>query len=79
MHDDLLGRQFTPTPNLLRLTDITEQRTAEGKIYFGRDQGRPRGQNVGYSIDSRMKHSLAVSALRSAITARRMFRCIWTI
>jgi transposase InsO family protein len=23
-----------PTPNLLRLTDITQQRTAEGKIYF---------------------------------------------
>jgi hypothetical protein len=33
-------------------------------------QGCLRGQNVGYSIDSRMKASLAVSALRSAITRR---------
>jgi transposase InsO family protein len=33
-----------------------------------RDQGRLRGQNVGYSIDPRMKASLAVPALRSAIT-----------
>jgi transposase InsO family protein len=58
-----------PTPNLLRLTDITEQRTAEGKIYFCAIKDVYAG-NVGYSIDSRMKASLAVSALRSAITRR---------
>ena len=35
VHDDLVGRVFTAEePNRLWLTDITEHRTAEGKLYL---------------------------------------------
>jgi hypothetical protein len=41
-----------------------------GEDLLLRDQGRQRGQSVGYSIDTRMKASLVVSAMRSLITCR---------
>jgi putative transposase len=35
VHDDLVDRVFTaPAPNVLWLTDITEHRTSEGKLYL---------------------------------------------
>jgi putative transposase len=41
VHDDLVDRQFTaPAPNLLWLTDITEHRTGEGKLYLCAIKGR---------------------------------------
>jgi putative transposase len=61
VHDDLLaipggGRDFTaPAPNVKWLTDITEHRTGEGKLYL---------------CAIKMKASLAVSALRNAIGLR---------
>ena len=77
VHDDLLaivderGRirhEFTATaPNQIWLTDITEHRTAEGKLYLCAIKDCFSNKIVGYSIDSRMKSSLAVSALRNAI------------
>jgi transposase InsO family protein len=68
VHDDLVDRQFTATaPNVLWLTDITEHRTAEGKLYLCAIKDVYSGRIVGYSIDSRMKASLAVAALRNAI------------
>jgi putative transposase len=71
VHDDLVDRQFTaPAPNLLWLTDITEHRTAEGKLYLCAVKDVYSGRIVGYSIDSRMKASLAVAALRHAIVRR---------
>ncbi len=71
VHDDLVDRQFTaPAPNLLWLTDITEHWTGEGKLYLCAIKDVYSGRIVGYSIDSRMKASLAVAALNSAITRR---------
>jgi putative transposase len=71
VHDDLVDRQFTASaPNVLWLTDITEHATGEGKLYLCAVKDVYSGRIVGYSIDDRMKASLAVAALRNA-TARR--------
>jgi putative transposase len=71
VHDDLVDRVFTaPAPDVLWLTDITEHPTAEGKLYLCAVKDACSGRIVGYSIDSRMKASLAVAALRNAIVRR---------
>jgi len=80
VHDDLLasvderGRvhhEFVASaPNKIWLTDITEHRTAEGKLYLCAVKDCFSNKIVGYSIDTRMKSSLAVSALRNAIMLR---------
>lgn len=71
VHDDLVERKFTASrPNELWLTDITEHRTAEGKLYLCAIKDVYSKRIVGYSIDSRMTASLAVSALRNAIMLR---------
>jgi transposase InsO family protein len=80
VHDDLLaviddkGRvrhDFTATaPNVKWLTDITEHPTREGKLYLCAIKDCYSNKIVGYSIDSRMKSSLAASALRNAIALR---------
>jgi putative transposase len=48
----------------------TEHPTAEGKLYLCAVKDTCSGRIVGYSIDSRMKASLAVAALRHAIARR---------
>jgi putative transposase len=71
VHDDLVRRDFTATgPNRLWLADITEHRTGEGKLYLCAVKDVWSNRIVGYSIDSRMKSRLAVTALHNA-TARR--------
>lgn len=71
VHDDLVKRVFTaPAPNLVWLTDITEHATSEGKLYLCAIKDAYSNRIVGYSIDSRMKASLAVAALRNAIALR---------
>lgn len=80
VHDDLLAvvdehgvvrHDFTATrPDEKWLTDITEHRTAEGKLYLCAVKDCYSGRIVGYSIDSRMKSALAASAIRNAITQR---------
>src|SRR3954452_460764 len=71
VHEDLVDRKFTATaPNVTWLTDITEHNTAEGKLYLCAIKDVYSGRIVGYSIDSRMKASLAVAALRNAIARR---------
>lgn len=71
VHDDLVRRQFTADrPNRLWLTDITEHRTEEGKLYLCAVKDVFSGRIVGYSIDDRMKASLAVAAMRNAISLR---------
>lgn len=71
VHDDLVQRQFTADgPDKLWLTDITEHPTDEGKLYLCAIKDAWSGRIVGYSIDSRMKASLAVAALRNAICVR---------
>ncbi|WP_223979232.1 IS3 family transposase [Arthrobacter sp. NicSoilB8] len=71
VHDDHVRRDFTATaPDRLWLTDITEHRTDEGKLYLCAIKDVYSNRIVGYSIDSRMKASLAVSALHNAIALR---------
>ena len=80
VHDDLLkvtdehGRpthDFTATrPNAKWLTDISEHPTGEGKLYLCAVKDCYSNKIVGYSIDSRMKSSLAASAIRNAIGLR---------
>jgi putative transposase len=57
-------------PNQLWLADITEHRTGEGKLYLCAVKDVYSNRIVGYSIDSRMKSRLAVSALNSAVSRR---------
>ena len=72
VHDDLVERVFTAAAtNELWLTDITEHPTAEGKLYLCAIKDVYSGRIVGYSMDSRMKSSLAVAALENAVRARR--------
>ena len=81
VHDDLCtvvdenGRtrhEFTAAgPNQLWLTDITEHRTTtEGKLYLCAVKDVFSNKIVGYSINSRMKSSLAVDALQNAVAMR---------
>jgi len=72
VHDDLVDRQFSADrPNRTWLTDITEHRTDEGKLYLCAIKDVHSNKIVGYSIDCRMKASLAVAALRNAIALRQ--------
>jgi transposase InsO family protein len=61
-------RDFIATaPNELWLTDITEHPTAKGKLYLCAVKDVYSGRILGYSMDARMKSSLAVAALESAV------------
>jgi putative transposase len=71
VHDDRVNRVFTASaPNKLWLTDITEHRTDEGKLYLCAIKDVHSNRIVGYSIDSRMKSRLAVTALDNAVARR---------
>ena len=81
VHDDLcavldthgvIRHEFNAeAPNELWLTDITEHWTREGKVYLCAIKDVYSNRIVGYSIDSRMKSRLAVSALNNAVARRR--------
>ena len=69
--DDLVERDFTASgPNLVWLTDITEQWTKEGRLYMCAVKDVWSNRVVGYSIGSRMQSSLAVAALENAVMQR---------
>jgi putative transposase len=71
VHDDLVQRDFTASaPNQLWLTDITEHRTREGKLYLCAVKDVFSNRIVGYSISDRMKARLAVAAVESAVARR---------
>lgn len=80
VHDDLCavidedGRKrhvfATDAPNELWLVDITQHKTAEGKLYCCAIKDAFSGRIVGYSIDSRMKSRLAIQALENAVAMR---------
>jgi putative transposase len=57
-------------PNELWLADITEHPTGEGKLYICAVKDAYSNRIVGYSIDSRMKSRIAVSALNNAVARR---------
>lgn len=71
VHDDLVERDFTAGgPNQLWLSDITEHRTDEGKLYLCAIKDVYSNRIVGYSIGSRMKSRLATTALSNAVARR---------
>ena len=71
VHDDLVERDFTAEgPNQLWLSDITEHRTGEGKLYLCAIKDVFSNRIVGYSIDSRMKSQLAIRPLHSSVARR---------
>lgn len=80
IHDDLCvavgedGRERHPfeasRPNQLWLTDITEHKTSEGRLYLCTVEDAFSGRIVGYSIDSRMKASPVDRAVRNAVRMR---------
>ena len=80
VHDDLcevtdqdgrIRHEFAADgPNQLWLTDITEHRTAQGKLYLCAIKDVFANRIVGYSIDSRMESRLAVNALNNAVAMR---------
>ncbi|MWB97577.1 DDE-type integrase/transposase/recombinase [Agromyces sp. MMS17-SY077] len=79
-HDDLLAvvdehgvlrHEFVADgPNRLWLWDISEHPTREGKLYICAIKDVWSNKIVGYSIDTRMKPSLAMAAMRNAIALR---------
>ncbi|WP_100499732.1 DDE-type integrase/transposase/recombinase [Geodermatophilus chilensis] len=71
VHDDRVNRVFAASaPNQLWLTDITEHRTAEGKLYLCAVKDVHSNRIVGYSIGDRMKSRLAVTAIDNAVARR---------
>jgi len=80
VHDDLCvvidedGRerhQFVAgRANQLWLTDITEHKTAEGRLYLCAVKDASSGRIVGYWVDSKMKAALAVPAVPNAVARR---------
>jgi putative transposase len=69
---DLVNRDFARTePNRLWLTDITEHRTFEGKVYCAVVLDAFSRRVVGWSIDSSQTAGLVVNALGMAIENRR--------
>jgi transposase InsO family protein len=71
VHDDRVERDFSAdAPNRRRLTDTTEHPTGEGKLYLCAVKDVSSNQIVGCSISDRMKASLAVDALTSAVARR---------
>ncbi|MDQ1124945.1 putative transposase [Microbacterium trichothecenolyticum] len=71
VHDDLVQREFTAdAPNRLWLTDITEHRTSEGKLYLCAIKDVFSNKIVGYSIDARMKSRLVVNAIDNVAALR---------
>ncbi|WP_157533874.1 IS3 family transposase [Microbacterium sp. oral taxon 186] len=79
-HDDLLAvvdvhgvvrHEFVANgPNKVWLWDISEHPTREGKLYICAIKDVWSNKIVGYSIDTRMKSSLARAAMRNAIALR---------
>lgn len=70
-HDDLVRRNFTATaPNRLWLADLTEHRTAEGKLYCCAIKDAFSNRIVGWSMDSRIKARLVVAAIEMAAGRR---------
>ncbi|MBT2532430.1 hypothetical protein J7E83_09880 [Arthrobacter sp. ISL-48] len=80
VHDDHVRRDFTATAaDQLSLTDITEHRTDECKLHLCAIKDVYSNRIVGYSIDSRMKASLAFSVPAQRDSASGPGRNPWSI
>ena len=70
-HDDLVRRNFTAgAANEIWVADLTEHRTAEGKLYLCAIKDLFSNRIVGWSIDTRMKARLVVAAVEMAVARR---------
>lgn len=70
-HEDLVRRDFTADgPNQVWVADITEHRTAEGKLYLCAIKDLWSNKIVGWCIDERMKARIVVAALEMAAARR---------
>jgi putative transposase len=70
-HDDLVRRRFTAgAANETWVADITEHRTAEGKVYLCAIKDLFSNRVVGWAIDEHMKARLVVAAIEMAIARR---------
>jgi putative transposase len=70
---DLVKREFARSePNRLWMTDITEHRTREGKVYCCVVLDAFSRKVIGWSIDSTQTATLVTNALGMAITARKL-------
>ena len=70
-HDDLVRRQFVADgPNQVWVSDLTEHRTAEGKLYCCAIKDLWSNRIVGWAIDERMKARLVVAAIEMAVARR---------
>ncbi len=71
VHDDRVLRDLAAqAPNQLWLSDITEHRTAEGKLYLCAVKDVLSNRIVDYSISDRVKARLAVNAVNNAAAQR---------
>jgi transposase InsO family protein len=69
--DDYVQRIFTAdAPNKVWVTDLTEHRTDEGRLYCCAIKDLCGNRIVGYSIGERMTAALAVRALNNAVARR---------
>jgi transposase InsO family protein len=70
-HDDLVRRDFTASgPNQVWVTDLTEHRTAEGKLYLCAIKDLWSNKIVGWAISERMKARIVVAAVEMAVARR---------
>jgi transposase InsO family protein len=70
-HDDLVRRQFTAdAPNEIWVADLTEHRTAEGKLYLCAIKDLFSNRIVGWAMDERMKARLVIAAIEMAVARR---------
>jgi putative transposase len=70
-HDDLVRRRFrVDAPNEIWVADLTEHRTAEGKVYLCAIKDLFSNRIVGWAIDTRMKARLVVAAIEMAVARR---------
>jgi putative transposase len=67
----LVHRKFSAdTLNEIWVADLTEHRTAEGKVYLCAIKDLFSNRIVGWAIDSRMKARLVVAAIDMAVARR---------
>ena len=70
-HDDLAQRDFTAdNPNQVWVTDITEHRTSEGKLYSCAIKDLWSNRIVAWAISSRMKARIVIAAIEMAVARR---------
>jgi transposase InsO family protein len=70
-HNDLVQRDFTAdAPNEVWVSDITEHRTGEGKLYLCVIKDLWSNRIIGWCVSDRMKARIVVAAIEMAVARR---------